>query len=69
MEFFCTLGISCSVDITGYDLDSTNQIVILGSGSCGGQDAQVVAWGGQALEVATGYAFRVDEMIIGQASV
>jgi hypothetical protein len=46
VEFFCTLGISCSVHITGYDLDTTNQIVILGSGSCGGTGAEVAAWAG-----------------------
>jgi hypothetical protein len=41
----CTLGFICRVNVTGFGLGATNQIVLISSGLCGGtgDDAPVVA--------------------------
>ena len=46
-ELSCTLGLRCSINLTGYRMEPTNAIVAISSGDCGDADAVVAneTWG------------------------
>merc|ERR1719506_3248629 len=48
-EFECTLGLPCSLGLTGYELKATSSIVVLTSGNCGDANAVAAGWTGSVL--------------------
>ena len=46
-EMACTLGLECSVSLSGYRLNATNKLVALSSGECGDANATYAneTWG------------------------
>ena len=55
LDFECTLGLPCSLDVDGYDLSDSSSIVVLASGDCGDANAVAAAWTGAVVtEVALG---------------